>query len=77
MTDTTRTGEGSDTERIRHEIDETRASLADTVEALAQKADVKSRVQEKIDDRKQSFRDTMHEAADAARQIRDHYRHKG
>jgi Protein of unknown function (DUF3618) len=36
-------------EEIRQEIDQTRAELGDTVEALAHKTDVKSRVRERLD----------------------------
>ena len=61
----------------RIEVRETRTELAETVEALAEKADVKGRAREKIDDRKQALRESVHDAADAAREIRDHFRHKG
>jgi hypothetical protein len=37
----------SDVERIEHEIKQTRGELADTVEALAYKADVPARAKEK------------------------------
>ncbi len=43
-----------DPEQIRDEIEETRRELGDTVEALAAKADVKSRVREKIETTKES-----------------------
>jgi ElaB/YqjD/DUF883 family membrane-anchored ribosome-binding protein len=39
-------------EQLQHEIEETRAELGDTVDALAQKADVKARVSEKVEERK-------------------------
>lgn len=35
-------------EQLQHQIDETREELADTVEALAAKADVKARAKEKF-----------------------------
>lgn len=38
----------SSTEQIRNDIDQHRAELADTVEALASKLDVKARATEKI-----------------------------
>jgi ElaB/YqjD/DUF883 family membrane-anchored ribosome-binding protein len=41
-----------DQEQLQHEIEDTRAELGDTVDALAQKADVKARVSEKIEQRK-------------------------
>jgi hypothetical protein len=37
---------------LRSEIEETRAELGETVELLAQKADVKARAQEKVDETK-------------------------
>ena len=46
-----------DQERLQHEIDETRAELGDTVDALAQKADVKARVSEKVEQRKAALRE--------------------
>jgi ElaB/YqjD/DUF883 family membrane-anchored ribosome-binding protein len=43
----TTSGNGSgDTEALRAEIEQTRAALGDTVQALAAKADVKARVRE-------------------------------
>jgi ElaB/YqjD/DUF883 family membrane-anchored ribosome-binding protein len=39
-------------EQLIDEIEETRAELGDTVDALAQKADVKARVSEKVEQRK-------------------------
>jgi hypothetical protein len=41
-------------EEIREEIEETRAEMGDTVEALASKADVKGQAQQKIDEVKQT-----------------------
>jgi ElaB/YqjD/DUF883 family membrane-anchored ribosome-binding protein len=46
--------ENKDPEQIREEIEETRRELGDTVEALAAKADVKSRMREKISATKDS-----------------------
>jgi ElaB/YqjD/DUF883 family membrane-anchored ribosome-binding protein len=46
-----------DQEQLQHEIDETRAELGDTVDALAQKADVKARVSEKVEQRKAALRE--------------------
>jgi hypothetical protein len=66
------------TDQIRQEIDETRAELAQTVEALAHKADVKSRMHESLDHRKEAVAQTFRDAAEAAREIRDHFRdHRG
>ena len=46
--------EAKDPEQLREEIEETRRELGDTVEALAAKADVKSRVREKVESTKES-----------------------
>lgn len=48
--------EQKDQEQLQHEIEETRAELGDTVDALAQKADVKARISEKAEERKAAFR---------------------
>ena len=47
---------GEEPDRIRAEIEQTRAEMSDTVDALGYKADVKSRVKEKLPDTKQSAR---------------------
>ena len=49
--------EERDQEQLQHAIEETRAELGDTVDALAQKADVKARVSEKVEQRKAAFRE--------------------
>jgi ElaB/YqjD/DUF883 family membrane-anchored ribosome-binding protein len=54
MTD--RPTETKDQEQLQHEIEETRAELGDTVDALAQKADVKARVSEKVEERRVALR---------------------
>ena len=46
----------TDQDQLQHEIEDTRAELGDTVDALAQKADVKARVSEKVEQRKAAFR---------------------
>ena len=43
-------------EQIRAEIDRTRAELGDTVEALAEKTDVKAHAQAKVEDVKEQAR---------------------
>jgi cobalamin biosynthesis Mg chelatase CobN len=52
----------SDPEQLREEIVETRRELGDTVEALAHKADVKARAQEKVAERKEQVRETQERA---------------
>jgi ElaB/YqjD/DUF883 family membrane-anchored ribosome-binding protein len=44
-------------DQLQHEIEETRAELGDTVDALAQKADVKTRVSESVEQRKAALRE--------------------
>jgi len=46
--------EAKDPEQLREEIEETRRELGDTVEALAAKADVKSRMKDKVEATKES-----------------------
>jgi ElaB/YqjD/DUF883 family membrane-anchored ribosome-binding protein len=62
-------------EQLLHEIEGTRAELGDTVDALAQKADVKARVSEKIEQRKAAWRERQEEVktrVDAARERASH-----
>ena len=44
-----------DSEQLQREIEETREQLGDTVEALAQKADVKAHARQKLEDIKASL----------------------
>jgi ElaB/YqjD/DUF883 family membrane-anchored ribosome-binding protein len=46
--------ESEGTEQIQRDIEKTRGELGDTVEALAQKADVKAQAKQKIDETKAS-----------------------
>lgn len=50
---------GEDASNIREEIDQTRAEMGDTVDALAHKTDVKSRVKESFADKKERLRTQM------------------
>jgi ElaB/YqjD/DUF883 family membrane-anchored ribosome-binding protein len=50
------------TEQLVHEIEETRAELGDTVDALAQKADVKTRLSEELEQRKAAWRARQEDA---------------
>lgn len=52
---------------LRQEIEETRAELGETVEALAAKADVKARAQDKVDETKARVNEVVAEAKDKAR----------
>jgi hypothetical protein len=45
---------GEDPDRIRREIEQTRAEMGETVDALGYKADVKARAKDSIQDRKES-----------------------
>lgn len=49
-------------EQLVHEIEETRADLGDTVDALTQKADVKARVSQKVNERKAAWRGRQEDA---------------
>jgi ElaB/YqjD/DUF883 family membrane-anchored ribosome-binding protein len=64
MTD--RPTETKDQEQLQHEIEETRAELGDTVDALAQKADVKARVSEKVEERKEDLKASVEGARERA-----------
>lgn len=46
-----------DQEALRTQIEQTRAELGETVEALSAKADVKGQVKDKVDERKAQLRD--------------------
>jgi hypothetical protein len=52
---------------LRSEIEQTRAELGETVELLAQKADVKARAKEKVDETKARAAAAAAEAKDKAR----------
>ena len=43
---------GQESSQIRHEIEDTRAEMGDTVDALAYKTDVKTRVKESMGDKR-------------------------
>ena len=69
---------GEDPGQIREQIEETRAQMGDTVDALAHKADVKSRVKESFADKKERLRTQMQgtttrieDAAPEAGQVKD------
>jgi uncharacterized protein DUF3618 len=50
---------GQDASQIREEIEQTRSEMGDTVDALAHKTDVKSRVKETFADKKERLRNQM------------------
>jgi len=50
---------GQDTSHIREEIEQTRGEMGDTVDALAHKTDVKSRVKESFSDKKERLQRQM------------------
>jgi gas vesicle protein len=55
---------GEDPEAIRAEIEQTRAEMGDTVEALGYKADVKSRAKDKVSDTRDKVTGKISEAKD-------------
>src|SRR5918997_537851 len=56
---------GQDPGQIRNDIDETRARMGDTAEALGHKADVPGRTREAISDRVESVKSTFSGAKDS------------
>jgi hypothetical protein len=50
---------GEEASHIREEIEQTRAEMGDTVDALAHKTDVKSRMKESFSDKKERLRNQM------------------
>jgi Protein of unknown function (DUF3618) len=56
----------TDREALEHDIEQTRAQLADTVEALAHKADVKAQVKEKGAELKESATQTATHVRESA-----------
>ena len=57
----------NDTAALRHEIQQTRQDLGETVEALAAKADVKARAHEAVAEAKANVKAKAHDAASDAR----------
>jgi hypothetical protein len=51
-----------DADQLRADIEQTREQLGDTVETLAGKADVKARITERVEQRKQQLRDVGQQA---------------
>ena len=64
------------TEQLHHEIEQTRAELGETVAALTEKADVKGRMRDAVEEKKEAAKENFHEIAGAARDIKDHLLHK-
>jgi ElaB/YqjD/DUF883 family membrane-anchored ribosome-binding protein len=67
-------GATDDPEELRREIEETRAELGATVEALSEKADVKARITKKADERKQQAREKGEELGAKASELGDRLR---
>jgi hypothetical protein len=59
---------GNDPQQIQREIEQTRAQLGETVEALAAKTDPKARAREKAEDVKASVREKKEQVFDRAKQ---------
>ena len=73
---------GQEPSQIREEIEETRAEMGDTVDALAYKTDVKTRVKESISDKRERLieqvQGTSHKVGDATpdgQQVKEGARH--
>jgi gas vesicle protein len=50
---------GEDPDRIRREIEQTRAEMSETVDALSYKADVKSRAKESVQEKRDSAKESV------------------
>ena len=61
----------SDPEELRRDIEETRADLGDTVEALSRKADVKAQLIERLEARKAALRARQEELRAKAARVRE------
>jgi gas vesicle protein len=59
---------GEEPDRIRAEIEETRAEMSETVDALGYKADVKTRAKENLQDKKESIAGTASRAGSVAQE---------
>ena len=68
-TDETAVTESRDPEQIQREIEETRKELGDTVEALAEKTDVKAQAKRKAQDTKVSMAEKKDELVGKARDV--------
>jgi ElaB/YqjD/DUF883 family membrane-anchored ribosome-binding protein len=64
-------GEPQTPEQIRAEIERTQQELGDTVEALAQKTDVKAQASARIDAAKESIQETVHGARVSVSETKD------
>ncbi len=58
---------GEDPDRIRREIEQTRAEMSETVDALGYKADVKERAKESLQDKRDSAKESVMGATQAVK----------
>jgi ElaB/YqjD/DUF883 family membrane-anchored ribosome-binding protein len=65
---------GEDPDRIRREIEETRAQMGDTVDALGYKTDVKSRAKDRVVGAKDRLVGTASDATPDGEQVKDQAR---
>jgi len=59
---------GKDPSEIRREIEQTRARMGDTVEALGYKADVPARVKDAVDERVETVKGTISDVVDSVKE---------
>jgi hypothetical protein len=59
---------GEDPDRIRREIEQTRAEMSETVDALGYKADVKERAKESLQDKRDSAKESVMGATQAVKE---------
>lgn len=60
-------------EQIRAEIERTQQELGDTVEALAEKTDVKAQASARIDAAKETIQETVHETRESVSDTADEF----
>jgi Protein of unknown function (DUF3618) len=63
-------------EEIRHDIEQTREELGDTVDALSHKADVKTQLKSKVEEGKEALREKQQEAKVKGRQLGEQARER-
>jgi MYXO-CTERM domain-containing protein len=68
-------GPNADKDDIQADIEQTRAELGETVEALSAKLDVKERAKEKVDETKERAKDKVHETKERVVERADTLRH--
>lgn len=63
-------------EELREEVERTREDLAETVDELAARLDVKTRVRESVDEKKARVSESVHEATERVRETVEDTTHR-